>query len=350
MQTDYLVVGQGITGTLLSYFLLKEGGNIIVIDDNRPFSSSRVASGVINPVTGKRIVKTWMIDDLLPVALNTYRSLEQELDAAIIRQCAVLDIFARHEEREIFEKRASEEPGYLNIIRDEDLEKYFNFHYGVGAIAPAFLIDIHTLSARWRQFLSGRGLLQEEHFDIDKLQVREDGVVYEDITARKIIFCEGASGFDNPYFSLLSFSGNKGEVLIASIPGLPRDHIYKQGIKIVPWKENQFWIGSSFEWRFDHLQPTPIFRKRVEEHLKYWLKLPFEITDHWAAERPATVEYKPFAGVHPKFPAVGIFNGMGTKGCSLAPYFARQFARNLLFGEALLPDADIKRFSGVLNR
>ena len=54
--------------TMLSYEFAKAGLSFLVIDDGDPSASSRVAAGMINPVTGRRIVKTWMIDTLLPFA------------------------------------------------------------------------------------------------------------------------------------------------------------------------------------------------------------------------------------------------------------------------------------------
>jgi glycine/D-amino acid oxidase-like deaminating enzyme len=47
---------------------------------------------------------------------------------------------------------------------------------------------------------------------------------------------------------------------------------------------------------------------------------------------------------------VGILNGMGTKGCSLAPYFAHQLVEFITKGNPIRPDADIRRFSGILSR
>ena len=84
--------------------------------------------------------------------------------------------------------------------------------------------------------------------------------------------------------------------------------------------------------------------------LKNWLKLPFEITDHFAAVRPANVERRPFVGLHPVNKCVGILNGMGTKGCSLAPFFANQFAYFLVNQQPMYADADVKRFTKVLLR
>jgi hypothetical protein len=41
---------------------------VIVIDESNPFTATKAASGVINPVTGRRIVRTWRIEELLPFA------------------------------------------------------------------------------------------------------------------------------------------------------------------------------------------------------------------------------------------------------------------------------------------
>ena len=81
-----------------------------------------------------------------------------------------------------------------------------------------------------------------------------------------------------------------------------------------------------------------------------WLRVPFRVVEHIAALRPATLERRPFVGFHPLYPAVGILNGMGTKGCSLAPYFARQLVQQMVSGVGIQADADILRFRKALGR
>jgi glycine/D-amino acid oxidase-like deaminating enzyme len=88
----------------------------------------------------------------------------------------------------------------------------------------------------------------------------------------------------------------------------------------------------------------------MEGALKEWLRVPFRVVEHMAAVRPATLERRPFVGFHPLYPVVGILNGMGTKGCSLAPYFARQLVRRMVSGMNIQADADILRFRKVLGR
>lgn len=320
------------------------------MDSYHAATASRVASGLINPVTGKRIVASWMIDELLPVALNTYQKLAQDLGVDLIKSIDILEFHRTVEEKEMFLKRLDEGCKYLaegDGTREIDA---FDFHRGTGRITGCLLVDLPLLLQGWRKVLVEQGALIEDRFDHEQLQIHEKNTRYKGIEAERIIFCNGVAAFDNPWFSRLPYTFNKGEALIAAIPELSPVHIYKQGIKIIPWKEDLFWVGASYEWKYENMEPTQIFRQKTEEHLRYWLKLPFEIKEHWASERPATVDYKPFAGFHPLFPQIGILNGMGSKGCSQAPYFARQLAVNLINGSAIHPEADIKRFSRVLSR
>src|SRR5580700_1323173 len=83
-RVDVLIVGQGICGTFLSRELDRAGLCYIVIDEERPDSASRAAAGLINPVTGRRFVKTWMIDELLPFVREAY-------DDALLRPVQVVD-------------------------------------------------------------------------------------------------------------------------------------------------------------------------------------------------------------------------------------------------------------------
>ena len=82
---EVLIVGQGLCGTFLSLELERAGISHLVIDERRPFSASRAAAGLINPVTGRRIVTTWMIDELLPFAVEAYGRLEGVLGRSFLQ-------------------------------------------------------------------------------------------------------------------------------------------------------------------------------------------------------------------------------------------------------------------------
>lgn len=350
IETDYIIIGQGICGTCLSYYLQKAGKHCLVIDEAKAYTASKAASGVINPVTGRRIVRTWMIEKVMPFAVTVYRQLEQELNISLIQQCNIIDMHPTPQMKLAFDERLKEE-SFLKIPNNiSSLHPYFNFYFDAGEIDPCWLVDLQNLLSAWRKKLVEQDLLIEERFDIKDLIIEKELVRYKNIQAKKIIFCDGIEGTEHPYFSLLPYSRNKGEVIIAKIPGLPRTNIFKQSFTIVPWKEDLFWIGSTYEWKFENDEPTILFRKKVEAQLNQWLKIPYAIVEHYASVRPANMERRPFAGLHPVHSSIGLLNGMGTKGCTLAPYFANQLTEYLINHKPINPLADVQRFSKILSR
>jgi len=352
MKVDYLIAGCGLSGALLSRELIKAGCSVLVFDARAGNAASRVAGGIINPVTGKRLVRTWMIEELLPFAINCYKELEDELKINLIKDCSILDFYATQDQRNLFIEKAFLEKDFLKSDTDaESWEPYFRFYYGAGEILPCPLIDIRALLNEWQQQLTELNCFVEEQIDPALCKVNADKVLYKNIEAAKIIWCEGAEAEINPWFSMLPWSKDKGEAIIASIPGLPRNYIYKQYLAIVPWQcDDLFWIGATHDWKYTDLNPSRAFMENVKMQLDLWLKLPYTIIDHIVGRRPANLERKPFVGLHPLYPSVGILNGMGGKGVSMAPFFASEFTKHLTQGKPLRPDVDVKRFSRILSR
>jgi glycine/D-amino acid oxidase-like deaminating enzyme len=352
VQYDYLILGQGICGSFISKYLLQENVSVLVIDNAQPYTSSRVACGMINPVTGRRIVTTWMIDELMPFAINEYENWGKELGIDLVNEFPILDFYPSLQMRTAFEERLQNDNEYLHKIpHEEQWNNYFRFYFGIGEIKPAYSINFHSLLTQWHEQLKQRNLLWEENFSWNYFSHNENGVKYKDITAKKIICCEGCSAIHNPYFHRLPFALNKGEICLVSIPGLPRKNMYKQGITIVPFSENEdiFWIGSSYEWDYKDVLPSENFRKKVIMQLDNFSKLPYTIETQWASERPANIERRPFAGIHPQYKNIAILNGMGAKGTSLTPYFSKQLVHHLLRGNDINPLADVQRFARVLS-
>lgn len=352
MHLDYLIVGQGISGTWLSYFLKKEKKNFIVIDNNNSSAPSRLAAGIINPVTGRRHVEVWMANEIMPFAWNAYTELGKQLNTTAISQRDIIDFFPSPQMRLSFQQRVDENGDYVSMNESSgDLRHLFNYDFGYGGIKPVYMAHLESILPAFRNWLLQNDNLLDEVFDITQLKITHGKIEYKNIRAEKIIFCDGNSSIYNPYFKNLPFAPNKGEALMLEIADLPATHIYKKGLSLVPLSTTgQWWIGSNYAWEFDNDKPTNEFRKSTEDLLHKWLKVPFAVQQHLCGIRPATLERRPFVGFHPQHPAVGILNGMGAKGCSLAPWFASQLVDHLLYNKPITPEADIRRFTKLLTR
>ncbi|MES2703907.1 MAG: FAD-binding oxidoreductase [Bacteroidota bacterium] len=349
MKVDYIIVGQGIAGTVLAWQLRSAGKRVIVVDAVRPHTASRVSAGIINPYTGKRMVKVAGYESLVAEALGCYRQMERKLQVGFVEEISILQFHHTPEARQVFIEREHAADELLHSVPDTiDLDKLFKPVFGIGEIGPCYQVAVPLLLNKARAHFEDSGILMKEQFGWGLCTINDSGVEYKGITAEKVICCEGIAVGSNPYFSKLPFTDNIGEVIIADIPGLPREHIYKHQYFILPWSEGLFWIGATNHWKYDGIRPTALFRREVEAMLDQWLKRPYRVVEHIASSRPTTLDRQPFAGFHPQYPAVGIFNGMGTKGCLLAPWLARCYAETLCAGAPLPKETDINRFRRML--
>ena len=78
-EAGFIVVGQGIAGSCLALELADRGARVEIVDDGGGSAACLVAAGVINPITGKRLVKSWRSSVAHPRAREFYRSLEARL-------------------------------------------------------------------------------------------------------------------------------------------------------------------------------------------------------------------------------------------------------------------------------
>lgn len=351
MQVQTIIVGGGICGSLLAYCLQKQNHSFVVIDDAQKNSSSRVSSGVINPITGRRYVRTWNIETYMALAVKLYQQIEKDWGVSLLNQYSILDFFTTPQMQLAFNERLPTEQEYLRIINDTTtLSSSFNFSFGVGQIQPCYVVNVKELLQKAQQTFKAENSLLQEAFVMDELKITPTAINYKNITAQQIIFCTGVFDAENYLFKNLPFAPNKGEALLVEINDLPQTQIYKQGISIVPYHDNLFWVGSNYAWNFKDAKPTNEFYQKTKTALQHFVKKPFTIHNHLASLRPANVERRPFVGFHPIYKNVGILNGMGSKGCSLAPIFASELAAHLTQGKPIEPLANIERFKKVLSK
>ena len=332
-EPDFLIVGQGLAGTLLSFELMQAGYKVHIIDNAHFESSTKVAAGLINPITGRRFVKSEQIDELLPVAKLTYEKLEKFMGIQLWNERKIKWALSGRKEENDWNARAASE-AYALFMNFSDanaelLEKTRDVD-AFGTIHVAAQVNISAMIEAFANKMMEEGMLTREVFDYEQMDLKvKDRIQYKNFNAERIIFCEGARGRFNPYFRDYPFFVAKGEVLILKIPELKTNDILKSHITFCPLGDDLYWTGSNFEWHPENAQPSNEFRDTFTEEIRKFLRIPFEIVDHRAAIRPATSDRRPIIGFHPDFPQLGIFNGLGAKGTSLGPWWAKQFVQSL---------------------
>jgi glycine oxidase len=347
---DYIIAGQGLAGTVLAYTLLREGRSVLIIDDNDPAAASKVAAGIYNPIVPKRLAKSWRADELLPVMHEFYPSIEKLLHGTFFHTKRMIKPFTQEQEKLHWLKKAGEDMGeYLSTeIFMDDMEGMIESPLGFSEILGTGNLDTITFLEGSRWYFKKLGILLEERFDHRLLALKEeDEAVYKDYHAGKVIFCEGHRAAENPYFSFADYRLTKGEVLIIKLPedrSIAQDFIINKGVFVLPLENNTYKVGATFDWQDMTQEPTTKARLELAEKLRKVLKIPFEIVDQQAGIRPTINDRRPVIGLHPEHSMLGIFNGLGTKGVMLAPYFAKHFSGFLQGRHPLDPEVDVLRF------
>jgi glycine/D-amino acid oxidase-like deaminating enzyme len=351
IEKDYLIVGQGIAGTLLSYFLLKRNKDILVID-NRFFSSaSMVAAGLFNPITGRKNVKSWNADILFPFAEDTYRKIEKYLQADLYHPLEMHKIFssAGEESDWISKKDSAELHEFIRLLNPPLKETIHPSLYGGIEILKAGYVDIPLLLSAFKTKMQEEKRLLEGKVDYSDLFVHENKVVWKGNQFKKVLFCDGFQATLNPFFTWLPFVPAKGEVITFYSKQLQLSKIVNKGIFILPLGEDKYKTGSTYEWNFAHSNPTGEGKKSLTDRLDQVINCEYEIIDHQAGIRPASKDRMPFIGIHPNHSNFGVFNGLGTKGITLAPFFANHFVEFLEEGKPLQKEIDILRYSSLVQ-
>jgi glycine oxidase len=349
-QRDFIIVGQGIAGTTLAWQLYRRGFRVLVVDRESESSSSRIAAGLITPVTGKRLARSWRLDEVYPTAVEFYRWVEAQIGAKLFHPRPSLRLFQNEAEREEYHKRAG---GVLaGLVRTPERPvnpNWFASTYGAFEMPTAARLDVSQFLNLSRQFFQKRGDYQQADLEPTRdIEMGMEGVCLPrlGLSSRTIVFCRGFDSTVDPWFGNIRFNAAKGEILTLRIPELREERIVHRGVWLAPAGGDVFRAGSTYVW--DDLQPEPTARGRaeIESRLRLFLRLPYEVIDHRAAVRPVIDAGYPVLGLHPNHPQLAYFNGLGSKGSLLAPFFAEQLAQCLAGKRDPDPEVDVRKYFG----
>ncbi|MEZ0611787.1 NAD(P)/FAD-dependent oxidoreductase [Fibrella sp. WM1] len=356
---DVLIVGQGIAGSVLALTLLQRGLRVQVVSSASVPSASLVAAGIVNPLTGRKLVKTWLADQLFPYLHQFYSAADQRLSGGRSGTSffTPLDVYRPYRD-------VAEQIAYERAVADPELARYVTTHpdnaqysavvsnpFGGLQVTGAGWVDLPRFIAAVRDWLTAQGLFQVADVSASALQIQPDGITYNGQVFRYVIFCEGPHGETNSFFNWLPYSLVKGELLTAEVDTYPVTNIINQGVFVLPLPAEsgraRLRIGATYAWDKLDWQTTEAGRSFLETKARQLLTIPFRVVDQQAGIRPSTKDRRPFVGWHPTHPAIGIFGGMGTKGVSLAPYLAHNLANHLTVGEEIEPAVQITRFQAL---
>lgn len=346
-EVDYIIVGQGLAGSAVAVQLLKRKKKIVVIDQPENNISSRIAAGLFNPITGKKMVKTWLADTLFPYLFSFYREVEEKTGARFFFPTPLYRPFLSIAEQNEWMARSAE-PAYSTYIESVCTRSSFSntndIFGGLLLKQCGYLNTVHYLGAV-KEWIEQEGVLLTETFNEHKISSSPNGIQYGNFNASKIIFCQGVHA--NEIFRELPIRALKGETIKIK-SDFKNTVIINRGVYLVPGDEPGEWrIGATYDFNSSAPGTTMQAKETLEQKMKELVNFPFEFVSQDWGLRPTTPDRRPILGEHPNLPGMIIFNGLGTKGVSLSPYFSEVLIRWIENKIPLNKEVDMERYKSV---
>ena len=103
-----LIIGQGLAGTALAWRLHERGVPFVIVDREEPVTCSKVAAGLITPVTGMRLKVSWRFEVFYPEALRFYLQICKRLGTRVFFPRGYVRLLKNEQERQKWPKRLRE--------------------------------------------------------------------------------------------------------------------------------------------------------------------------------------------------------------------------------------------------
>ncbi|WP_193210992.1 NAD(P)/FAD-dependent oxidoreductase [Luteolibacter marinus] len=304
----------GLAGCCLAWQLSFAGRAFSWHDEVWDGASSRVAAGMINPVTGKNFNPSWRLAEFLPEAEAFFRKVGEITGRQLWFPFPVWRMAGEQEWPKFLEKIAAPE-------------------------TQPWVAGVEESVSGWRGAVVLRGGARVATRDFCEVTRAHFAAQQAEVAgAARLVLCEGAAGLIGG--RLGHHRCAKGEILSLRAPSWRSDRmVIGAGGWLVPTGEGTFKAGSTYVW--DRLDGTPTKegREAVERIARRLGGDDFEVIDHEAGIRPIVRRSQPVIGPLPDGRV--IFNGLGSKGSLYAPGVATRLERWLTGEAGLDPELDV---------
>ena len=309
------ITGMGLAGCCLAWQRHFRGEAFTWEDDERPGASSKVAAGLINPVTGKNFSPSWRIAEFMPEAEAFYARVGELLGKQLWFPLPVWRLVAADEWTKVESKLGEAEPWIERIEEDVPGWNRAIVLKGGGRVAT-------------REFCEGT-----RAYFAEKRSSAQD--------AATTVLCEGAAGLMAGRLGRHRCA--KGEILTLRAPWRNDRMLIGGGGWLVPISGDTFKVGSTYVWDRLDGEPTPEGRAKVEKIARLLGGEDFEVIAHEAGVRPIVRKSQPVIG--PLEDGRVVFNGLGSKGSLYAPGVAARLTAWLAGETEIAAELDVRCLS-----
>jgi len=342
-EVDYIIVGQGLAGSILAFKLLKKGYKVLVFNDEEIISATSIAAGMFTPVSGKRLTESYLAPTLLYHLNQTYQEMEIWTGKKFLHHMPIQQSFSSiKDQNDFYGNRSDKINQYINSepAMSSNIQAPFG---GFEINQSGWLNTIDFLAGVKQKLIQANGYLPIQ-LNSNEINFESNKVTYQNYTCKAVVFCTGYQNLSNPFFNNVPIIPNKGDVFLIETDLLDKNKIYKRGAYAVGIGNQLFKAGSTYYWNNSAPFPTKEGYDELKAKTDVLFNGDYQIKEHLVGIRPTTQDRKPVLGKHNLLP-VYMFNGLGTKGVMMAPYFSDMMVDFLLHDIQPSIEVSIDRFN-----
>ena len=309
MSRRILIVGAGLAGSLTAWELRKRGENFTLID-NGSASASKVAAGMFNPVSFKRVVEVWNAEKHMDQMLKTYSEIESSIGVKILNKMPIMRVFPNEQYRDHWQARIEKKHDvakWLSPIPDTAPEGVVA-PFGVGYVGEAGWVNLPAMIDIVRKIFVEEGRFEQRSWSIS------DGVP-DGFDA--VIDCRGVGAKVDLNELGYKLAADHGEVLTMKSNSLVLKGTTLNRVKwLMPFDKDTFKLGATYEWGVEESNPTDSGKQEILDALSPALSPEIfekmELVNHQSGMRPTSNDRRPYVG---EISLGFTLNGLGTREC-----------------------------------
>ena len=344
--SKYLIVGQGLAGTLLAFSLLEKGEQVLIADDYNHASASQVAAGMWNPVTFKRLAASWLAKEMLEEMNVTFRKLEEKLQTSFFHALPVARIFNSIQDANFWDEKSDhpEVGRFLSARSNKSVQENFDSPFGNSEVNECGWLNVPLFREVSKNYFIQHGNFIEDAVNESEVEFLESSVVWKGRAFDKLILCNGIGVNQWKGLESLDLIPNHGQVLDLKIENLEIDAVVNFGQFLLPFGNEKFRLGATYNWNEVPDEPTEEAKELLLSELTQRMDKTVVVESHKTGFRPTTRDRRPIIGFAKENERLGVFGGLGSKGVLLAPYFSKLFSAVLIEGAPIPKEVSTARF------
>ena len=390
MRCDYGIIGGGLSGCLLAYYLLQQGKKVCLIEQNTIGSgASGTPLAMINPATGRFAKKgTNSVESIAQIEalqkLSPFSTAQDYIQKRkILRPCFDSEIAQKTYQNYLYDDWG---PGIAEWLTSEEVKEQFpliNSCYGALVVHKGYVVNpkkyLHHL-VEWLKdepsftLLEGYKDLEAEsdlrnYADLPKtpkyFAIRGSEV---ELQANKLVHCTGAEEIINKMIpgvnvkgQTLQFQwmdsvkdtkssvrdGNNDNMVGNNWSSLLKKYAISAQGYLCSLDGRNMVLGSTYEHRYTSPKPDTKGKQYLINKLnRIHDQLSNKIVNEsmWAGLRFSTPDRMPIMDELPTYKGHYVFRGLGSKGLIYSHYYAKVFSKYLCGKGFLSKEVRLSRF------